>query len=305
MGKYELSNMLTCCQCGKTYSDDTNFFKSSGGVYAYMGHLPVCKKCFEKQVAEFTTLYNSRKKAMQRVCMIYDLYFNEDLFASCDLDGDDDAFVGKYFRKLNLMQHQNKSFDTSLAEGFNFTSEYVGCKKVTPKTEDEEQPKINPEDIEKWGNGFDLEDYDILNNHYRLLASSNPQRDNNVEIFITDLCYIKMQQMKAVREGRVDDYSKLTESYRKTFMQAGLKAIKETNVTEDFTIGVNGETIEKYTPAEYYKNKQLFKDHDNIGDYIDRFLLRPLRNLMHGTKDRDKEYYVKDEEETDDFTNDE
>ena len=74
---------------------------------------------------------------------------------------------------------------------------------------------------------------------------------------------------------------------------------------EDFTIGVNAETIEKYTPAEYYKNRSLYKDHDNIGDYIERFLLRPLRNLMRGTKDRDAEFFVKDEEENDGFTDDE
>ena len=110
--------------------------------------------------------------------------------------------------------------------------------------------------------------------------------------------------MKAVREGRVDDYNKLTESYRKTFTQAGLKTVKDTNTIEEFTVGVTAETIEKYTPAEYYKNKSLYKDHDNIGDYINRFLLRPLRNLMQGTKDRDVEFFVKDEE-TDGFTDDE
>lgn len=110
-----------------------------------------------------------------------------------------------------------------------------------------------------------------------------------------------MQQMKAVREGEIDNYNKLTESYRKSFQQAGLKTVKETNINEDFLIGVNAETIEKYTPAEYYKNKKLFADNDGIGGYIERFLLRPLRNLMHGTKDRDYEFYVKEEGDTDDL----
>lgn len=55
--------------------------------------------------------------------------------------------------------------------------------------------------------------------------------------------------------------------------------------------------IEKYTPAEYYKNQELFKDYDNIKDYFDRFILRPLKNLMHGTVDRDYEYRVKEEED--------
>ena len=114
-----------------------------------------------------------------------------------------------------------------------------------------------------------------------------------------------MQQMKAVREGRVDDYNKLTETYRKSFTTAGLKTVREANIDEEFTIGVNAETIEKYTPAEYYKNKQLYKDHDDLGEYLDRFLLRPLRNLMHGTKDRDYEFFVKDEGDSNEYDDEE
>ena len=106
-----------------------------------------------------------------------------------------------------------------------------------------------------------------------------------------------MQQMKAVRNNKVDDYNKLTESYRKSFMQAGIKTVKDNAADADFTLGVTAEMIEKYTPAEYYKNKQLFKDNDGIGEYIDRFLLRPIKNLMHGDNKRDPEYYVKGDDE--------
>ena len=248
--------------------------------------------------------------AMQRMCMTFDIYFNEAAFDSCDTD--DSTVLGNYFRKLNLSQHKGKTFEDSIKEGFDLSGDRKPVKEtqevVNVDNDDEENENadmIDPADIEKWGAGLEPTDYTILNSHYRLLSSSNPQCDGNAEIFIIDLCYTKMQQMKAVRESRVDDYKKLTESYIKSFTQAGLKTVKDTNAMEDFTIGVNAETIEKYTPAEYYKNRSLYKDHDNIGDYIDRFLLRPLRNLMRGTKDRDAEFFVKDEEENDGFTDDE
>jgi hypothetical protein len=61
--------------------------------------------------------------------------------------------------------------------------------------------------------------------------------------------------MNAVREGRVDDYKKLTESYIKSFREAGLKTVRETSNAEDFVLGIGIEEIEKYTPAEYYKDK--------------------------------------------------
>ena len=297
-----------CCSCGEPLAI-TKFYKSNS-VFYKNGRLPICKECFSSEFGRFAAEYNSNKIAIQRMCMAFDIYFNEDLFDSCD--SDNSTVLGNYFRKLNLSQHKGKTFEDSIQEGFNL---FIGRKPVKAKQssviksnvdeELEDADMISKEDIEKWGAGLEPTDYAILNSHYRLLSNSNPQSESNTEIFIIDLCYTKMQQMKAVREGRVDDYNKLTESYRKSFQQAGLKTVKDTNAMEDFTIGVNAETIEKYTPAEYYKNQSLYKDHDNIGDYITRFLLRPLRNLMQGTKDRDAEFFVKDEEENDGFTDDE
>lgn len=297
-----------CCSCGEPLTL-TKFYKSNSVFYAD-GHLPICKECFSSKFGHFAAEYHSNKMAMQRMCMTFDIYFNEAAFDSCDTD--DSTVLGNYFRKLNLSQHKGKTFEDSIKEGFDLSGDRKPVKEtqevVNVDSDDEENENadmIDPADIEKWGAGLEPTDYAILNSHYRLLSSSNPQCDGNAEIFIIDLCYTKMQQMKAVRESRVDDYKKLTESYIKSFTQAGLKTVKDTNAMEDFTIGVNAETIEKYTPAEYYKNRSLYKDHDNIGDYIERFLLRPLRNLMRGTKDRDAEFFVKDEEENDGFTDDE
>ena len=297
-----------CCSCGEPLAL-TKFYKSNSVFYAD-GHLPICKECFSSKFGHFAAEYHSNKMAMQRMCMTFDIYFNEAAFDSCDTD--DSTVLGNYFRKLNLSQHKGKTFEDSIKEGFDLSGDRKPVKEtqevVNVDSDDEENENadmIDPADIEKWGAGLEPTDYTILNSHYRLLSSSNPQCDGNAEIFIIDLCYTKMQQMKAVRESRVDDYKKLTESYIKSFTQAGLKTVKDTNAMEDFTIGVNAETIEKYTPAEYYKNRSLYRDHDNIGDYITRFLLRPLRNLMQGTKDRDAEFFVKDEEENDGFTDDE
>lgn len=301
-------NKCVCCSCGESLAL-TNFYKSNSAFYK-TGKLPICKECFSSEFGKFATEYQSNKKAMQRLCMAFDVYFDEDLFDKCDVN--DETVVGNYFRKLNMSQYKDKTFENTIKDGFNFFGESKSSKRTTSfkgenfeDDETESADMIAPEDIEKWGAGLDPTDYNVLNTHYRLLSSSNPQCDGNAEIFIIDLCYTKMQQMKAVRESRVDDYKKLTESYIKSFTQAGLKTVKDTDAMEDFTIGVNAETIEKYTPSEYYKNKSLYKDHDNIGDYITRFLLRPLRNLMYGTKDRDEEFFVKDEEETDGFTDDE
>lgn len=288
-------NKSVCCLCGEPLAH-TEFYKSNSGFYKE-SHLPICKSCFNEKYGNYSVEYDDKAKAMRRMCMAFDVYYNPELFDKCKKDGE--VVLGTYFRMLNMTQNKGKTFEDTLDEEFELAKRE---KEKGGKVWQIEEEQINPKDIERWGFGFENEDYDILNSHYNLLKSANPNCDSNQEIFIDDLCFTKMQQLKAVREGNVDDYNKLTDSYRKSFKEAGLKTVRDSNINEEFSMGVNAEIIEKYTPAEYYKGKELYKDFDNIGDYISRFLLRPLKNLMHGTKDRDREFYVKDESETDGFT---
>ena len=293
-----------CCQCNTEYSSINQFYRSYSGLYSATGRLPICKSCFGNLFKSYTEKYNSARKAMQRLCMAFDLYYNDSLFDICATG--EETLVGNYIKRLNMLQYQAKTFDDTLDEGFTFSdirgTRIQNSRKVRDKSKGEAAEEIDPHDIEKWGLGLEPIDYEMLNSHYKFLINANPNCDSNQEIFIQDLCYTKMQQMKAVREGRVDDYNKLTDSYRKSFKEAGLKAVRESAVNDEFTIGVTGETIEKYTPAEYYKNKELYRDYDNIGGYIERFLLRPLKNLMYGSKDRDYEYFVKEEGDADAIT---
>lgn len=292
-----------CCHCGEALPED-QFYKSYSQFYINK-HLPICKDCFNRIVKLLleNETYKSSKKAMQRMCMAFDIYFDEDLFDKCDTHEDIYVAVGNYMKRLNLKNYAGKTFETTLQKGEILSGDRKPVKEKRVAivdqygNESDESQKINPKDIEKWGAGLEPEDYNSLNSHYKYLKASNPDCDSNQEIFINDLCYIKMQQMKAMRDGRVDDFNKLTESYRKSFAQACLKVVRDANATEDTLIGVNAEMIERYTPAEYYKDKSLYRDFDGIGDYMQRFVLRPLRNLMHGTKDRDFEFYVKDEED--------
>lgn len=291
-----------CCTCGKT-KKESDFYKSNSD-FNYNSALPICKNCFAIKFDQYTIEYRNVKKAMQRLCIAFDIYFNEELFDKCDIE--DSTGVGLYFRKLNIVQYKNKTFDTVIDEG-KFT--LSGDRKTTSKgrvavvdeydnvIENDTNKKIKTSNVEKWGVGFSIEDYDVLESHYKYLKKANPDCDSNQEIFIMDLCYIKMQQMKALREDRVDDFNKLTESYRKSFSQGGLKVVRESVGKEEFGLGVTINMIEKYTPAEFYKNQELYKDFNKRGDYITRFMLRPLKNLMHGTTDRDYEFCVKDEDD--------
>jgi hypothetical protein len=293
--KDDAQKVYVCCQCDGHFNSLTQFYKTYSGLYAGTGYLPICKDCFAKLFNSYVNRYGEIKKAMKRMCMAFDLYYDDAIFNK--YSEDPERLIGNYIRSLNMIQYKNKTFDTSLDNGFKFNDDKEEKQVVfKPKKNILEDPKpVSQRDIDRWGIGFKNTDYGVLNSHYKFLKTANPNCDSNQEIFITDLCYTKMQQMKAVREGRVDDYNKLTESYRKSFQQAGLKTVQDDTKNPDDCWSLWTGIISQYTPEEYYKDKSLYEDWDKLGEYYERMAIRPLKNLQLGTSERDKEYYVHDD----------
>lgn len=298
MGRKSIKNEIcTCCYCQTPLPLTNSFIKGRNRLYSQTGYLPICKDCFETLIYRYSKEYGDNlRKAILRVCMMYNLYYSDRIFNSCNGE------VGMYIRQLNMVQYSKKSFDDTISEGFFFSNENDQPKpnnKNEKEKEEENTQEYNVKkvDIEKWGMGFDPEDYALLNSHYKYLKNANPNCDSNQEIFVMDLCLIKMQQMKAVREGEVDNFNKLTESYRKSFQQAGLKTTKDDTVSEEESWGKWNARISQYTPEEYYKDKQLYKDYDNLDEYYKRHVGRPVSNVIDKTDIRDTEFYIHEVDE--------
>ena len=60
--------------------------------------------------------------------------------------------------------------------------------------------------------------------------------------------------------------------------------------------------IEKNRPAEYFEDKKLYHDYDGIMDYIERFIFRPMKNLITGSRDFDKEFQELEFEDQEEYT---
>lgn len=299
-----------CNLCGLKEEEPYSFYRSYSKLYGNNGYMPVCKDCFAEVYNRYLVAYHDIDMAVKRICMAYDLYYSQSVLDACKKATLGTPPIGHYVRKLNLTHCKGKTFDSTLDEGFSFTEN--GDKKNQQEEAENEikeeqerseskrtrgDPTIPRSLIERWGTGFSKDEYNLLETHYNYLKKANPNCDENQEIFIIDLCYIKMQQMDAMHSHATDDFNKLSDSYRKTFTQAGLKTVRESGVDDEFSLGVTAQMIEQYTPAEYYKDKKRYKDFDGLDDYISRIITRPLKNLMFGTTDRDSEYYVKDEED--------
>ena len=284
-----------CCTCGKKYIKQSgNFSYSQSPLYkGNNSFLPICNNCLENLVEQYTELLGSQNEAIKRVCLHWDIYFSESLLNSTKKIDANRSRIKCYVKNCNLQQHAGKTYDTYLKEineGIIQNVEQIDEMKADGQT------GITKAMFERWGQ-VSTEDIIALEDHYKMLKKQNPNCDNNQEIFIKDLCYTKLLQLKSFKDGNSGDFEKYTKLYRDTFKQAGLKTVQEDDGSSEKPLGVNAAIISQYTPEEFYKGKQLYKDFDGLGEYFERHILRPLINLEYNDNKRDPEYNVGDNDE--------
>ncbi len=285
-----------CTCCGASFDKQAgNFPRSASPLFqSNDGFVTICNSCRDTYYSHLVNLYSGNEAhAIQHMCRLFDVIFHVDALNASRQKTYTQGRFGVYLSKKNLGQTARAG--TTYVDGLK--NDWVERDNIIIETKEQlkqDDVSVKKIAIERWGLGFSEMDYKVLEDHYKMLKNNNPNCDNNQEIFVKALCNLQMLMSKAIRSGDSDKYVKLTEQYSKTFARAGLKTIQEIDNSAEEPLGVTLATISQYTPEEYYKDKQLYKDYDNIGSYFDRFVRRPLQNLMSGTTERDKEYYVKD-----------
>lgn len=291
-----INKKYKCTCCGASWDNQkSHFSKSVSPLYqSNDGYLNICNSCRDAYYYRLVDFYNGNEAhAIKHFCQQFDIIFNKDALTASRQISADRSRISHYQAKKNL--GQTARIGSTYIDGMKYDYQ----NKLDDVIESREQAKsedstVSASAVDRWGVGFTEADYKNLDEHYRMLKKNNPNCDNNQEIFIKSLCNINMLMVRALKDGDAEKYVKLTEQYSKTFTKAGLKTKQETDNSADECLGVTLATISQYTPEEYYQNKDLYKDYDKIGDYFTRFVKRPLKNLMTGSTERDREYYVKD-----------
>ena len=283
-----------CSCCGKGFNSlKTNFQKTNSPLYqANDGYLPWCKSCTDSYMNILIGFYSQNEEhAIEHFCQQVDWVYDIEPLKCAREISSDRSRISSYAAKKNLNVGGRKTYFDTLKYNYEQRQDEVITSREQAKSDDS---TITASAVDRWGVGFTEQDYKNLDEHYRMLKRNNPNADNNQEIFIKDLCNINMLKIHALQSGDSKEYATLVEQYAKTFKQAGLRTIEEKDDSNSETFGVTLATISQYTPEEFYKDKQLYEDWDELGDYYDRHICRPMKNLMFDEDVRDKEFFVPD-----------
>lgn len=285
-----------CSCCGASWNNPkTHFSKSASPLYqANDGYINICNSCRDTYYYKLIDLYSGNEAhAIRHFCQQFDIIFNEDALIASRQISADRSRISHYQAKKNL--GQTARIGSTYIDGIKYDYEQKMCEIITSREQAKsDDSTVTASAVDRWGVGFTEQDYKNLDEHYRMLKRNNPNADNNQEIFIKDLCNINMLKIHALQSGASKEYASLVEQYAKTFKQAGLRTVEEKDGSNNETFGVTLATISEYTPEEFYKDKQLYEDWDKLGDYYDRHICRPMKNLMFDEDVRDKKFYVPD-----------
>ena len=134
-----------------------------------------------------------------------------------------------------------------------------------------------------------------MQSHYDMLISTCGDRpDIAQQTYARQLAILDYQITKSA-QGDAKSVSQLANSYNAILEKSGFNKISGS--AEGAGLGSWVRDIEQYTPAEYFKDKKIYEDEDKLGDYINRFIVRPFANLFRAGKPiMDEEFSITDAE---------
>lgn len=285
-----------CTACGTEYDNqEKNFAYSYSPFYAGNNcRITICHECLNSFMDQYTILLGSEDKAIARMCLHIDAYLDDGAIEASKSVNNSTTPIRKYLKTLGLTSYKGMTYDNYLRNiGADMDDTHQTMAKEVARTNVE----TVREQVSFWGAGFAPDEYSILDEHYKSLNEQRSSDDAMQEVYIRDLCEIKVLQARALNNGRMDEWMKYKKLYQETAKTASLNPLKRrgaTIETDADTWGTFLANVEQYTPAEYYKDKKLFRDFDGVGEYIKNVLLRPLVNLITGSKSVDQEYSIED-----------
>lgn len=265
-----------CCCCGTEYdAQQNNFFHSDSPIFAgNKGFFRICKSCTEKYYNDLLKKFDGNVyRAMERMCQIFDIYYNAAAFTAVLEKNTDGNIMAAYIKKMQLFQYKGKTYSDTILET---APKSIDTVEDVQKQDDSSTTK---KAVGAWGYGFSPEEYNTLNDMYddwRARVVINRTK----EALVRELCIIKLQMNAAIRGNDIDGYIKLMKTYIDTLKSANLAPIQEDASAKEGEkpIGVMIKNLEDYKPV--CECPPEYRDVDGIVKYIQVYYIGHLSAML-------------------------
>jgi len=293
-----------CRKCMRTDLGEKDFYTRTDTLLDSNGYMSICKDCCNTVFDNSYTLEHNFEKALLRTCKILNVAWvptavesaRNHLSKMMDKGKETTAVFGIYKSKVSSMSSMN----LEIASTYNESVDNAQFIENDPNVTDDET--FNKYLSDFWEPGLSFEQYEFLESELGRYKRTHKCDTATEESLLRQICFAELD----IRNSRVGGGSpdtaaikRLQELMKTASVDPAKTSLANSGKAQD-TFSSFVKIIEENEPAEYYssKEKNVFKDYDNIDFYFKKYVTRPLKNFI--TQSRD--FNVKEDDEgTDDF----
>lgn len=294
---------IYCRRCME-FKKPTEFFTAVDKDLDLNGFFSVCKSCCDELYSGYYRIEHDVARAILQLCRKLNVKFDEasvdstiaQLKTYADKGKQTDSVLGIYKGKLAANSKNNMSDKIS-----SFDLTFVEPNTILPPAHPLDDSLQSHDLKEFWGENYNFEDYEYLEKELAEWKATHKCDTKAEEMLLKEICYksLEIRKQRLLPKGSTAALVNELQALMKTASVDPAKTtVAGSGKSLDTFSGII-KMIEEKEPADFYKDKELFKDFDNIGWLFRKYVTRPLKNFI--TQSRD--FNVEQDEEEPEFEN--
>ena len=314
-----------CCSCGKLYSaPNDNFVKSSSPLfYGWDGYVPMCKSCADLYLQKkvLPAFDGDERKAMERMCSLFDWYWDDTIFAQAQKARDENVLRGgknnliSCYSMKRQMRHNMLKGQTYLDSAQQYFIEgketlqrlqeaetaaeeaaaeiqarvEAGELTISQDASDDNEICVEPdpetivpeEDVYFFGPGYTVDQYKYLREQYEDWCERYDTQTKAQEEIFKSLCIAQLNVQRAQADG---DMKRTTEAMKTLQELMDSARIKPKQKAGDALVEQNtfGTLIQRWEDEKPIPEpRDEWKDVDGIGKAITVWFFGHLAKMFH------------------------
>lgn len=271
-----------CLKCGRMLPIE-EFYKSPNPNHA-IGVQPYCKGCANELVNLYLKKYKSMEAAIYYTCADMGVPFIRKLFNTYMEKIKNFKTTANYWGNYTNQFQQNRSKAEKEA-WINFAATDTDFKDIAQIQKAEKAIQDEMDELRyRWGNDKDTEQLKYLESRWAYYVEGK-EIDVSQESVFRSLCLAELDEWEG---NDVDKAIKRKLDLMKVLGLDKFEPNRGQTLSEQM-LEYEIWKMEESEPAEYYEDKNMYKDYRGIHSSWTKEILRPVVNLIAGSKDYDIE----------------
>ena len=276
------------------FYDTTDMYLDSNGC------MSVCKDCAGEIYTQIFETVRSHEKAILRMCQLFNVKYDQTAIDAAvkhleTVEGDVSRMFGAYKSKLYVLNRGAVGVNAKQLDlTYNFPTNII-----INAPEDSHYGQEVDDLREFWGDSFSPQELEKLERKSANWRKSHAIDTNGEEVLLRLICIKELEIDKAISTGQPT--ASLIKEFQDLLKTSALSPSMSNAASGGKSMeafGVWIKEIESMTPAEWIKDRSIWKDIDNIEEYGEKYITSPLRSFVTGSR----EFTLDDDSEGDDST---